>query len=381
MTRLCQANSLWTNTQPTCDPKDCGAPGVPLHGSVVAASTLFKAVATYACGSGYTLSGALTRTCQSDQTWSAAVPICVPVDCGVPGTIVNGTAGFSATVFGSSATYSCATNFTISGTGATVTCQADGLWSTPRPSCVDVCAVAGNVGTASHCCSSAACAASTPICSVSKVCTQCPAGSCNLPTDPCKAGVFSCTTGAAVCVSSGNAPDGQICSAGECVGGACLPATVDQQQLMRGASSGPLGGTNSNQKLAQVVTAGLAGPLAEVRLPVSCTSGAAITVQIQGVTALGAPDGNILSSVSVQPGMLPADGSLRAIRLTTPVNLALGMLFAIVAIGPQTDSCAITFGPPGDTYPAGKSFFDARPNPPGWVENTGDLPFQTVMGP
>ena len=34
-----------------------------------------------------------------------------------------------------------------------------------------------------------------------------------------------------------------------------------------------------------------------------------------------------------------------------------------------------------ETYVGGKSFFDARPNALGWVENTSDLPFQTVMAP
>jgi hypothetical protein len=149
---------------------------------------------------------------------------------------------------------------------------------------------------------------------------------------------------------------------------------------MRG-SGGALGGTNSDQKVAQVVTAGIAGKLVEVRLAVNCTPGSAISVEIQGVTAAGAPDGNTMSSLSFQPGALPADGSLRAIPLTTPVSLAIGTLFAIVATGPPTDSCTIFFGPAGDTYPGGKSFFDARPNPPGWAEVNGDFPFQTVVGP
>jgi hypothetical protein len=162
-------------------------------------------------------------------------------------------------------------------------------------------------------------------------------------------------------------------SAGQCL-------TIDQQQLMRGFS-GPLGGTNSDQKLAQVVTAGIAGRLVGVRLAVNCTAGAAIVLEIQGVTAAGAPDGNVLSTVSFQPGMLPTDGTLRAILLTTPVDLGIGRLFAIVAKGPQTNSCSIGFGPAGDTYPGGRSFFDARPNPPGWLEGPGDLPFQTLMGP
>jgi hypothetical protein len=144
-------------------------------------------------------------------------------------------------------------------------------------------------------------------------------------------------------------------------------------------SGGALGGT-SEQKVAQVVTAGIAGTLVEVRLPISCDPTSMVTVQIQGVTAAGAPDGNIQSSVNLQLGVVSID-ALRAIPLTTPVRLAAGALFAIVAIGPQTDSCGTTFGPQGDTYPRGKAFYDARPNIAGWVADTQDRPFQTVMAP
>lgn len=207
---------------------------------------------------------------------------------------------------------------------------------------------------------------------------MCSAGSCISAGPHACANNFVCsgTTCKTSCASSAD------CAANfACLGTACVAATVDQQQLMVANTAGALGGTNSMQKLAQVVTTGRAGMLVEVRLPVTCTPGSAMTVQIQGVTAAGAPDGNILSTVSTQPGAAPTDGSFRAISLTSPLTLAVGAMFAIVAIGPATNSCAITFGPPGDTYPGGKSFFDARPNPPGWVENTSDLPFQTVMVP
>ena len=207
---------------------------------------------------------------------------------------------------------------------------------------------------------------------------MCSAGSCVTAGPHTCAKNFACS-GTACKISCASSTD---CAANfACLAMACVAASVDQQQLMVAAVAGPLGGTNSMQKLAQVVTAGRAGTLVEVRLPVTCLPGAAMTVQIQGVTAAGAPDGNILSSVSIQPGAAPTDGSFRAISLTSPITVTAGSMFAIVAIGPATDSCAMTFGPAGDTYPGGNSFFDARPNLPGWVENTLDLPFQTVLAP
>jgi hypothetical protein len=88
-----------------------------------------------------------------------------------------------------------------------------------------------------------------------------------------------------------------------------------------------------------------------------------------------------LSSVNLQFSALPSSAPLRSISLTPPIRLGAGALFAIVAIGPSTETCGIFFGPPGDTYPRGRSFYDARPDAPGWIEGAHDLPFQTVMAP
>ena len=55
----------------TCTPVDCGAPAAPTGGAVSYSSTTFGSTATVSCRSGWTLSGASTRTCQAAGTWSA----------------------------------------------------------------------------------------------------------------------------------------------------------------------------------------------------------------------------------------------------------------------------------------------------------------------
>jgi hypothetical protein len=213
MSRMCQSNGQWSGTQPTCDPKDCGAPGKPLHGSVVAATTTNTSRANYMCDSGYTLSGSSTRTCQSDQMWSGSVPSCLPNDCGAPGAIAFGMVSYSATSFGSSAIYSCTTNYTISGGSASVTCQANGQW-TVKPSCADICTVVGMVGTASHCCTPAACPTSTPVCNASRVCVAQSLG------NPCSAGQCgsnTCVSGVCCENACNNACDKKTCDVnGKC---------------------------------------------------------------------------------------------------------------------------------------------------------------------
>jgi hypothetical protein len=307
----------------------------------------------------------------------AGTKLCVPsAGCCVSADCTSGPAN-SVGVCGTANTcsYPCANGFTACG-NACITkgaCCTDG-------DCVGSTSACNGTCQANHACSFPTGSCGLATCSGPQVVNPgtCSAGTCNTPSPANCANNFVCS-GASCKTSCSSSAD---CATNfACLGTACVAATVDQQQLMRSLLSGPLGGTITNEKLAQVVTAGTAGTLVEVRLAVACTVGSAMSVQIQGVTAAGAPDGNILSSVSIQPGMLPSDGSLRAISLTTPITLAIGTQFAIVAIGPATDSCAMTFGPIGNTYPGGQSFLDARPNPPGWVQNTGDLPFQTVVAP
>jgi hypothetical protein len=120
--------------------------------------------------------------------------------------------------------------------------------------------------------------------------------------------------------------------------------------------------------------------LVEVRLAINCTQGASISVQIQGLTSAGVPNGTVLSSVTLAPGPMPTDGSLRGIQLTTPVSQAIGTQFAIVAQGPTTDACGIFFGPSTGSYPGGPLFVDVLPDS-GWAENSGYLVFQTVVSP
>lgn len=301
-TRLCQANSQWAGSQPTCNPNDCGKPPAPLHGSAAAPSTVFKAVAMYACDNGYVLSGALTRTCQADQTWSGLLPSCAPVDCGPPPAITNGSANFSATVFGSTATYSCAPNFGISGVPAAVTCGANRMWGA-RPSCVDVCTIAGNPGTATHCCSAAACSTATPICNSSKACVACPSTLCNVANQPCKEGHFSCTGGNMVCVPTGNLPDGLPCgggaTGGQCASGSCAVCGGDQQPCCTGSS--PCNAGNICTREGQSVCSGVGQCGSFIVLPPNtcgkcgrgnfgCCDGSAFTLSTGGSTSAGACD-------------------------------------------------------------------------------------------
>ena len=162
-------------------------------------------------------------------------------------------------------------------------------------------------------------------------------------------------------------------------------ATIDQQQPIIDSTVGGLAvGGSSEQKLAQVVTAGVSGFLTGIRLPVSCGTGQ-LVVEIQGVDE-DMPNGVVLTSESIPASSLRSIGAaFRTIALSEPVFLSAGDVFAIVVS--STGACGLFQGPTGDSYTGGDAFFDSRPNAPGWIcgcEFQGarfDLPFETLVTP
>lgn len=178
----------------------------------------------------------------------------------------------------------------------------------------------------------------------------------------------------------------------------CLPPSllaqpvVDQSQpvIEDPGFAWAIGGF-SLARVAQVVTSGIAGPLAAVRLPIGCADDHSgyLVVEVQGVTATGEPDGVVLTSQSVLgaslPPFFPAAPVLRDITFTAPATFAAGQQFAIVLS--TAESCGVFPGPVGDPYAGGDGFGAGLPgdldswnsfctNPRGRC----DLPFQTLVG-
>ncbi len=57
---------------------DCGGLANPLNGQVSTSSgTTFMLTTTYTCNTGYTLTGANTRTCGGDGQWTPDAPTCL----------------------------------------------------------------------------------------------------------------------------------------------------------------------------------------------------------------------------------------------------------------------------------------------------------------
>ncbi len=167
-----------------------------------------------------------------------------------------------------------------------------------------------------------------------------------------------------------------------------LGAELDQSQPALDPALIPFGiGGQSEQVLAQVVTAGRSGSLTAIGLPVAGVG--TLIVQIQGING-GVPNGTVFASQAILGSSLPDfitdPTGFRQLELATPVDFSAGDRFAIVlkALTPSTDSFGFLSGPSGNPYAGGDGFFDSRPNAVGvWVAlgdfGGFDLPFQTYV--
>jgi len=172
-----------------------------------------------------------------------------------------------------------------------------------------------------------------------------------------------------------------VLAAGLGLAGQAGAIVVDQQQIIVDGGAAPFRvGGPTDQVLAQTFTAGVAGRLWEVRLPVSCFSG---TFGLQVQTVAGSvPSGTVVSSVNVQSAGLPPSSGFQTLRLPSPPAVIAGDRLALVFR--STGSCEVSAGPTGDSYPRGDGFFRDRSSAAGQWTALGaraDLPFQTLVEP
>ncbi|MEM9233086.1 MAG: hypothetical protein AAGA69_02470 [Pseudomonadota bacterium] len=171
--------------------------------------------------------------------------------------------------------------------------------------------------------------------------------------------------------------------------GAAQAQTIDQSQPLfdEDGTITAIGGS-AEQKLAQTFTVGMDGDLTAIDIPVACAVGR-LVVEIQGQTLSGEPDGIPLASALVDFIDINGPGTdFERIFLSRDLPVSVGDKLALVLSNPM-GSCGLLDAPAGDTYSGGEFFFDARPNPPGWIDNKQffatnpeiplDIPFRTVM--
>ncbi|KAK3754222.1 hypothetical protein QZH41_013126 [Actinostola sp. cb2023] len=79
--RECTNAGRWSGVTPSCRRRSCGHPGILRHGSIVSNGFKYKSTVNYTCDPFFELFGQQSRKCQSDGTWSGAIPKCIAI-CG-----------------------------------------------------------------------------------------------------------------------------------------------------------------------------------------------------------------------------------------------------------------------------------------------------------
>ncbi|CAG2214236.1 CSMD [Mytilus edulis] len=94
-------------------------------------------VASYSCNQGYNLAdGDLSSTCNSEGEWSGPLPTCKGVSCPLH-TLENGKVTTTGLTFGHTATYTCKSGYMVANGDVSRTCASDEYWLGKMPVCAD----------------------------------------------------------------------------------------------------------------------------------------------------------------------------------------------------------------------------------------------------
>nr|XP_015201270.1 PREDICTED: sushi, von Willebrand factor type A, EGF and pentraxin domain-containing protein 1 [Lepisosteus oculatus] len=131
---ICQANKLWSGTEPLCVKVSCGQPAAVENGLVQLKHFSGGDVAVHSCQPGFQLQGPRERICGASKQWSPSAPVCVRVSCGTPPTVENAVAMATGETYQSNVSFVCNSGFHLVGV-QNITCLANGTWSNPTPQC------------------------------------------------------------------------------------------------------------------------------------------------------------------------------------------------------------------------------------------------------
>ena len=176
--RTCRPDGQWSGEEPICEGTqsrlafnranfnriylisgiECPSLSPPANGQVDVSGLRPGSLARYSCNPGFSLSGAVIRTCQNNGQWNREAPTCIckpiiaflllhsinnpfslthstAVLCSELPAPENGEISVSGLTPGSVASYSCLPGFTLEGVTLR-TCQTTGIWTFDAPVCV-----------------------------------------------------------------------------------------------------------------------------------------------------------------------------------------------------------------------------------------------------
>ncbi|XP_075706777.1 membrane cofactor protein-like isoform X2 [Rhinoderma darwinii] len=134
----CLSDSTWSTPETFCKRRSCGSPGDILNGKVSIIDTLFGSRVNYTCDPGYkTLSRRNFRDCLASGLWSNEVPVCEAQKCPPPDAITDGSFQPDQEEYEylQAVVYECNDNKLALIGEKTLSCTANGNWSSDPPNC------------------------------------------------------------------------------------------------------------------------------------------------------------------------------------------------------------------------------------------------------
>ncbi|XP_065668355.1 sushi, von Willebrand factor type A, EGF and pentraxin domain-containing protein 1 isoform X2 [Hydra vulgaris] len=135
--RVCQVDGKWSHNDAQCVPVSCGRPEALDNGTVTGSSFKIGDVITYKCNEGFGLSGPFQRTCLLSGEWSGISPKCLYNSCGYPGLPKYGILDGIVFLFGKTVNYSCSSGYKLIG-DTSRKCMLSGTWSGTLPICQEI---------------------------------------------------------------------------------------------------------------------------------------------------------------------------------------------------------------------------------------------------
>ncbi|XP_013400283.2 sushi, von Willebrand factor type A, EGF and pentraxin domain-containing protein 1 [Lingula anatina] len=123
-------------SNPTCQKVSCPPPVDPENGNVrVLTDVTYGQEIDFECRRGFYLQGSPRATCQADGQWDSPPPTCVAMQCRDPGNVANANkTGSAPFIYGSTVSFTCETGSQLVGQSVLL-CQDDGTWSSQLPTC------------------------------------------------------------------------------------------------------------------------------------------------------------------------------------------------------------------------------------------------------
>eukprot|EP00095_Tigriopus_kingsejongensis_P012469 maker-scaffold323_size206388-snap-gene-0.11 protein:Tk12469 transcript:maker-scaffold323_size206388-snap-gene-0.11-mRNA-1 annotation:"von willebrand factor type egf and pentraxin domain-containing protein 1" len=131
----CQANGQWTiSVSPRCLPITCPDPRSPENGFITKEGpNKIGSIVHYHCQPGYMLQGRAISACNAQGTWSTAKPTCLRA-CSYPGSVIGGNISVVKFYYqvGETVSFECYSSQDMTG-AKRLECLGTGIWSGPIP--------------------------------------------------------------------------------------------------------------------------------------------------------------------------------------------------------------------------------------------------------